>query len=100
MVLLFAAACAHDDGDTFVCRAPEQPFYDCQPISPANADTTSCMGGPSWRPYAGPPDAALTTEDPNRVFPDGCTFHLNECGCCYDTGRLIECLGGVWVEGL
>ena len=95
-MLLWGAACAHDDGHTFVCHAPEQPFYDCQPLPSANA--TSCTGGPSWRPYAGPDDAARTTEDPDRVFPDGCTFHLNECGCCYDTGRVFVCSGGTWVE--
>jgi hypothetical protein len=93
---LLVAACGGDE--TFVCHAPEQPFYDCQPIAPASADTNACAGGPSWRPANGPDDAPLTTEDPDLVFPSGCVFHLNECGCCYTSGRVFDCTGGHWVE--
>jgi len=96
-VLLLAGACAGDDHTLhIVCHAPAQPYYDCQPV--ASPDPNACTGGPSWRSAQGPDDAPLTTEDPDLAFPDGCTFHLNECGCCYETGRQFDCHAGQWVE--
>jgi hypothetical protein len=99
IILVVVAACGTDKS-TFVCHAPAQPFYDCQPIAPASADANACTGGPAWRPTNGPDDAPLTTEDPDLVFPEHCMFHLNECGCCYESGRGFECYAGHWEEPL
>jgi hypothetical protein len=96
-VVVLVVGCG-DDGSTFVCHAPAQKSYSCEAIDPASAPATSCVGGPAWRSYNGPDDAPLTYEDPNLVFPDGCTFALPECGCCYTSGRVIVCTSGQWSE--
>jgi hypothetical protein len=97
VLAMLVASCADDEG-TFVCHAPEQPFYDCQPIAPASADANACTGGPAWRSVHGPDDAPLTTEDPDLVFPEHCVYHLDECGCCRESGRIFECYAGHWAE--
>ncbi len=99
MAVLLVTGCANSDG-SFVCHAPAKTSYSCEPIDPATAPATACIGGPTWRSAHGPDDAPLTHEDPQLVFPAGCTFSLPECGCCYASGRVIECMGTSWVEPL
>jgi hypothetical protein len=96
-VAMLVAGCGADDS-TFTCHAPDQKMYTCQPIDPALATATSCMGGPAWRSAQGPDDAPLTYEDPDLVFPDGCALELPECGCCFESGRSIMCNRGQWEE--
>lgn len=99
LLVVLASACAND-GSKLVCHAPEHTSYSCQPIDLASADDKACVGGPAWRSVHSSDDAALTYEDPDLVFPDGCVFRLNECGCCYDSGRVVVCTAGHWVEPL
>jgi hypothetical protein len=99
LLVVFAAGCTNDD-HSIVCHAPEQSSYDCQPIDPATADDRACHGGPGWRSAHGADDAPLTMQDPGLVFPDGCVFHLNECGCCYASGRDFHCSYDHWSEPL
>ena len=97
-VLVLLAACSTED--EFVCHAPAEPYYDCDPIDASTADMNACVGGPAWRPASSNENTPLTYQDPMLVFPDHCQFHLNECGCCYDTGRVFECYAGQWEEPL
>ncbi|HEY0255305.1 MAG TPA: hypothetical protein VGC41_27440 [Kofleriaceae bacterium] len=97
LALVALAGCESPDG-TLVCAAPDEPYYECQPI--AAATETSCVGGPTYVPAHGPADAGQIQRDPGLVFPDGCHYHLDECGCCYPDGRLFVCTYGRWDEPL
>ena len=97
-LVVLLAACNNED--EFVCHAPEKSYYDCQPIDASMADAKACVGGPAWRPTATNDSTPLTYQDPALVFPEHCMFHLDECGCCSETGRLFECYTGQWEEPL
>lgn len=52
-----------------------------------------------WRSEYGPADAALQQDNPDEVFPVGCTASIPDCSPYYKgQPREFECRNGGWVE--
>lgn len=86
IVVLLVASC-HDDGYELHCAAPATIDYMCEPVA---ADAYGCVGGPVWQSLH---TGIEHREDPDKVFPVSCYARLPECGCCYEAGRLVQCIG-------
>jgi hypothetical protein len=95
LMLVIVGGCATEQQTH--CRAPDVTTYQCQPQDASSATSDSCVGGPVWQSYAH--DGAVTHEDPDLVFPDGCVVLLPECSPYYPAdARLAECMHGGWLE--
>ncbi|MFT3700678.1 MAG: hypothetical protein QM831_46465 [Kofleriaceae bacterium] len=64
--------------------------------NPADATDQDCQGGPTYTSSA---HGGLVQANPDKVYPPGCAYHADECGCCYSDGRIFFCeRGSYWEE--